>query len=103
MYCKYCGQPIDDDSVFCNACGKRFDDSQSLHDDSSNIGFAILGFFLPIVGLVIFLIYESNRPKRAKSVMKGVLIGFITRIVLFIIFIVIYMVFMTSLYRSFIP
>ena len=23
MYCKYCGQPIDDDSTFCRHCGKN--------------------------------------------------------------------------------
>ena len=23
MYCKYCGQPIDDDSTFCSHCGKN--------------------------------------------------------------------------------
>ena len=23
MYCKYCGEPIADDSVFCNKCGKQ--------------------------------------------------------------------------------
>ena len=23
MYCKYCGEPIDDDSKFCKYCGHR--------------------------------------------------------------------------------
>jgi len=25
MYCKYCGQPIDDDASFCSSCGARAD------------------------------------------------------------------------------
>ena len=23
MYCKYCGKPLDDDSVYCKSCGRR--------------------------------------------------------------------------------
>ena len=26
MYCKYCGQPIDDNADFCTSCGRRLDD-----------------------------------------------------------------------------
>ena len=30
MYCKYCGQQIDDNSQFCKFCGKRLVDSQRI-------------------------------------------------------------------------
>ena len=26
MFCKYCGSPLTDDSVFCSKCGKKIDD-----------------------------------------------------------------------------
>ena len=56
-----------------------------------------MGFFIPIVGLILFLIYEGKNPKRAKSAGKGALIGFITEIVLSIILAILSVVFTASL------
>lgn len=102
MYCKHCGRLVDDDSTFCNNCGMRLDVKQALNDsdDSSNVGFAILGFFIPLVGLILFLVYESKQPERAKLVGKGALIGFITQIVLSIICVILYIVFVASVFRN---
>lgn len=36
MYCKYCGEVIDDDSVFCNYCGKRVDNKPSQTPKNNN-------------------------------------------------------------------
>ena len=99
MYCKNCGSIVDDTSSYCNSCGARIDDKSNVivSEDSSSFGFAILGFFIPIVGLILFLIYEGKKPKRAKSAGKGALIGFITKIVLSIILVILYVVFAASL------
>lgn len=59
-----------------------------------------MGFFIPIVGLIIFLIYEEKKPKRAKSAGKGALIGFITKIVLAITLVILYVVFAASLFNN---
>lgn len=102
MYCKNCGRTVDDTSSYCNNCGARIDNKPNadVSEDSSSMGFAILGFFIPIIGLILFLIYEGKKPKRAKSVGKGALIGFITKIVLTIILVILYVVFATSLFNS---
>lgn len=102
MYCKHCGRIVDDNSNFCNNCGMRFDNRQNFNDidDSSSVGFAILGFFIPLVGLILFLVYESKRPKRAKSAGKGALIGFITKIVISIICVILYIVFAASIFGN---
>ncbi len=50
-------------------------------DDAPHFGFALLGFFVPIVGLILFLVWQSEKPKRAASAGKGALIGFIVSIV----------------------
>lgn len=102
MYCKHCGRIVDDNSNFCNNCGMRFDNRQNFNDidDSSSVGFAILGFFIPLVGLILFLVYESKCPKRAKSVGKGALIGFITKIVISIVCVILYIVFATSIFGN---
>ena len=102
MYCKNCGRPVDDTSSYCNNCGARIDNKPNADasEDSLSLGFAIFGFFIPIVGLILFLIYEEKKPKRAKSAVKGALIGFITEIVLAIILVILYVVFATSLFNN---
>lgn len=49
-------------------------------DDDSSFWIAFLGFAIPIVGLILFLIYEGKKPKRAKSAVKGSLAGLIFRV-----------------------
>lgn len=102
MYCKNCGRIVDDTSSYCNNCGARIDNKPNADasEDSLSLGFAIFGFFIPIVGLILFLIYEEKKPKRAKSAVKGALIGFITEIVLAIILVILSVVFATSLFNN---
>lgn len=102
MYCKNCGRIVDDTSSYCNNCGARIDNKPNadVSEDSLSLGFAIFGFFIPIVGLILFLIYEEKKPKRAKSAVKGALIGFITEIVLAIILVILSVVFATSLFNN---
>lgn len=102
MYCKNCGRAVDDNSLYCYNCGVRLDNTSSanISEDNSSFGFAVLGFFIPIAGLILFLIYEGKKPKRAKSAGKGALIGFITKFVLSIILVIIYVVFSASLLRN---
>ena len=102
MYCKNCGRIVDDTSSYCNNCGARIDNKPNADasEDSLSLGFAIFGFFIPIVGLILFLIYEEKKPKRAKLAVKGALIGFITEIVLAIILVILSVVFATSLFNN---
>ena len=54
------------------------------HKGFANVA-TLLGFFFPIIGLILFLVYEAKKPKRAKSAGKGALSGFITAIILTIL------------------
>lgn len=54
--------------------------------DSSSFGYALLGFFIPIVGLILFLIWKDEYPLRAKSAGKGALVSVIVSVVLGIIY-----------------
>lgn len=86
MYCKNCGQQLDDKAVFCPHCGAGTPPlSPVQEDDAPSAGFAVLGFFVPLVGLILYLVFEREYPQRAKSSGKGALIGFITRVVLVIV------------------
>ena len=46
-------------------------------EDAPSAGFAVLGFFIPIVGLILFLVWHDTYPLRAKSAGKGALISVI--------------------------
>ncbi len=65
-----------------------------------SFGFAILDFFIPLVSLFLFLIYEEKKLKRAKDAGKDALIGFIIKIVLSIVLVILYVVFADSLFSN---
>lgn len=90
MFCSRCGKEIDDKAVICVHCGCPVGNGTSKPDDAPSTGFMVLGFFIPIVGLILYLIYHDNRPLRAKSVGKGALIGFIVQVAISIISSIIY-------------
>jgi peptidyl-prolyl cis-trans isomerase B (cyclophilin B) len=43
--------------------------------DQGGFGWGVLGFFIPIVGLVLFLVWRQAKPKTAKAVGVGALVG----------------------------
>lgn len=91
MYCKHCGKFIDENSSYCTYCGTRLNSNEdALYDEHFNWGFAILGFLIPILGLILFIIYEKKNPKKASAAIKGVIAKIITKIVIFIILIILY-------------
>lgn len=50
--------------------------------DAPNAGFAVLSFFFPLVGLILYLVWNDQYPLKAKSCGKGALIGVITEVAL---------------------
>ena len=90
MYCRKCGKEILDEAVFCVHCGcstqvNPAPAAQSANDAPST-GRAVLGFFIPLAGLIIWLINKDTKPLMAKSAGKGALIGVIVSVVLSIIY-----------------
>lgn len=86
-FCSHCGKELADAAVVCPACGcaqSGYDTSKS--KDSSNAGYGVLGFCIPIVGLILWLIWKDEYPLRAKSTGTGALIGGILMVVFWIIY-----------------
>ena len=54
----------------------------------SNIGWGVLGFFFPIVGLILFLVWKNNRKAASKASGIGALVGFILGLISTILFFV---------------
>lgn len=77
-FCSQCGKELVDEAVMCPVCGcsQKANNAVAVND-SSSIGYGILGFFIPLVGLILFLVWKPTTPLRAKSAGIGALIGFI--------------------------
>ena len=85
-YCRKCGAEIDDEAVICPKCGVE-QKPRNVNDDGS-ILWAVIGFLIPIVGIILFAIWHSEKPKCAKMSIIGALVSIGVAIVIWIIFIV---------------
>ena len=106
-YCVNCGKELADNAAFCPECGSRqtaepvavtsntYEKPQAPADGSS-FGFAVLGFLLPLVGLILYLVWKDSTPLKAKSAGKGALISVILSAVLYVVSFVLAGVFMMS-------
>ncbi len=85
MFCKKCGAQIDDAAAVCPQCGAPTVEQTVTPGDAPSIGIAVLGFFFPLIGLILYLVWKDTSPLKAKSAGKGALIGVIVSVVLSII------------------
>ena len=89
MYCKKCGNEIRDDAMICPKCGCATGNRKApAAEDSSGFGWAVLGFFIPIVGLILYLVWKTEYPMRARSAGKGALVSVILGVIVYVIAIV---------------
>lgn len=76
-FCRKCGKKIDEEAVICPYCGvpqgKVATKTGGMKDDG-NIGWGVLGFFFPIVGLILFLLWHDSKYHNAVMAGKGALI-----------------------------
>lgn len=96
MFCKYCCNEITQDDNFCSSCGNKLKDdliSQYDNTDSMSIGWGILGFFIPVAGLVLFLVWQNSKPNSAKAAGIGALIGLIVSVICYIALLFLFFVF----------
>lgn len=52
---------------------------------TGNKAWAVLGAFLPLVGLILFFVWKNDRPQDSKCAGVGALIGVIAWVVIFVI------------------
>lgn len=50
---------------------------ETTKSDGSALGFGVLSFVIPVVGLVLFFVWRKSNPKRAKVIMWSAIAGFI--------------------------
>ena len=68
--------------------------------DAPNTGFAILSFFFPMVGFVLWLVWKDKTPLKAKSCGKGALISVIVNTVVSVLIVILYAVFIGVIVAS---
>lgn len=56
--------------------------------DTGSFGWAVLGFFFPLVGLILYLVWRTDKPVSAKQAGMGALVSVIATVVLWILLIV---------------
>lgn len=49
-------------------------------EEGGTAGWTILGFLIPIIGLILFIVWKDSKPKSSSAAGKGALIGFIVGI-----------------------
>ena len=109
MFCRECGKMIQEGAKFCTGCGAKVvpinniskiennnvENNEKIEvndnnviketvsekiEDKNSIGMNILAFFIPVVGLILFLCWRERFPKKSKNIGICALIGYILRI-----------------------
>lgn len=92
MYCEKCGSKNESGASFCTNCGNKMVNvttNKIESDEGNTFLWGLLGFLVPIVGLILFISFKKDRPKASKSAGKGALISAILGVVLSIISVII--------------
>lgn len=90
-FCPQCGTRFPAGKSYCDQCGAELKAVSQPEpfattpvstntQDAPSGGFAVLSFFFPIVGLILYLVWHDTLPLRAKSAGKGALAGVITSV-----------------------
>jgi hypothetical protein len=92
-YCSQCGTANEDNYKYCGSCGKA-NDTQIINDRPDSF-FNIISFFLPLLGLILYIINYEKYPIKANAIGKFSLIGLcvqfiigilLTCLILFVLF-----------------
>ena len=89
MFCKNCGQEIDDNADVCVHCGvatgKNGSSLKSLDNPSHLPGVA--GCCFPIVGIILYFVWKNDKPLSAKLVIKWTLAGIAINVIFSILYV----------------
>ena len=118
VICPKCGATLEDGKHLCSNCGHDVGDTPSAAAtqpftqqpvqtfspavnmppiDSGNFGWAVLGFFIPIVGLVLYLVWRDEKPSSAKMAGLGALVSVAISIVFSILAFIVPLFFLGTL------
>ena len=91
-HCSKCGADSADNAAFCESCGAPLEATQqpaaaqpAAPTDKGGFGWGLLGFCIPLAGLILFLVWKGEKPKTAKAAGIGALVSVIISVVFYVI------------------
>jgi uncharacterized membrane protein YvbJ len=92
-YCSNCGSEVSEFAQNCTECGASQNKNnnynrpqRSYAPDTGGFGWGLLGFCVPIVGLVLYLVWKDERPRTSKAAGMGALISVIAGVIFYVIY-----------------
>lgn len=87
MYCKNCGTKLEE-GAYCPRCGYNNGAvSSQTNNDNGSFGWTLLGFCVPLAGLILYLVWKDTQPNNSKAACQGLSAYIIICILYFIILI----------------
>ena len=100
--CSVCNNVVDDNMNFCPNCGNNYfvyDNNYNYNynyqnniQPQSNLGnpiiWGILGYFVPLAGIILFFVWKSTNPKHGNAAGIGALINIGLSIVVVIFYLI---------------
>ena len=99
-FCRECGTMISEKADICPNCGATQHRAKVI-DDTPSAGLKVLSFFIPLVGLILFVVQSKDTPISAKEYGKWALIGFCTGIAFSIIWYFVVLASVSSMFKAF--
>lgn len=99
-YCQNCGNAMLNEDRVCSQCGISqvpvAEPTVKKEDEGSKVGYGILAFFIPVVGLVLYILWKKEKPATARAAGKGALISFVSGLIFYIVIMVCSVLFFSS-------
>lgn len=104
-YCAKCGSEVSQFAAQCPDCGAPQNNMQNgnnnqyqrnMQPDNGGFLWGLLGFCIPVVGLILFLVWNNERPKTAKAAGIGAIVSVIATVLFYIVYIVFFVAMMSS-------
>jgi len=85
----HCGKELVDDAVVCISCGRQVSNYTEVNAKSAsgNVWWAFLSAIIPLVGLILYIVWNASKPQEAKLSGIGAIIGVFFRVVFLIVLI----------------
>ena len=81
-FCKKCGAEINEQDSECPRCGAAQTPQAA---DNGGFLWGLLGFCIPLVGLILFLVWKDTKPRTGKGALVSVICGVVFYVLMFII------------------
>ena len=87
-YCTTCGAQLHDDAVVCIKCGCPTVPLRRVAEDEESLALDVLSFFIPLIGLICYLVLINTQPIKARGCGRFALTGFAIRIAIVGLFLI---------------